>query len=926
MPSRLSSLLVRDGLVGVKRMEKAFQRQVIYGGSLDTILLEMQLVSEERLTQYLALASGLPPAARDEAASIVDAALAAIPKDLAEKHRAIPLATAGEAVRILVCSPLELDELEDLADILDRPLQPLITPEYRWHLAFATAYGGEAPARFTTLARSLDAESPATPVGRGAAVIVDERARRPMTNPPVGGTPAPPNPLAAVVAQAMAAAVPPAAPPTATSGSQPLPTTKAASTPVTGAPSAPISPIAPHEDTLRMSTTEVEAALGGVIVDPPSGRAHSATLLGHEPNRASTDSIPIIGPVVIPAPPIVAPTPTAQPRPAPAPSTPPRSGRASISNDPRRAMKPLAREEAIAESQNRDTPLPVVRARELLAVVDDRDTLFLTLLRAARTRARWAGLLTVQGGAAIGRVALAEQGLDIGSVASVLIPLDVVSPFRTVVNSQQPHIGPLGSGDAAIDAMLTRFGGTVPPSALILPVVLRDRVVALVVAHRVHNDTKLIDVSELLPLAGATSDALGRLIVQHKSAGRAPTVPPAAPPESAAPIAPIEGEHVQTKRIARDEASAQWRRPDGGRRVDDGRAEPVAAAASPIAQPPGEPLPRPGAPGAPEPSPAETIPNVASVPVAAAPTGEPARALDDILDDIETAKEGEADDAISACVERSSETLRALARRFPGELRVDRFTVSGRALRASQYGGLLEVVIQLGSIASELLIDKMVAPQRDVRFYATVCAAELRPKSAVYALVERVFDQDFGVRDMAIEALAGYPMQELSSAMARTRRAVHSDDPETVSAAARAIISLGDADAIPELIAVVEKSGRIGDATRKALVALTAQDFGASERKWRKWWDGARGRHRVEWLIDGLGHKDDAIREAAIADLRRLTGEYFGYHHDLPKREREVAATRWAAWWKDAGRRRFVLREDERHRPTALIPVRRGDD
>ena len=70
MPSRLSSLLVRDGLVGVKRMEKAFQRQVIYGGSLDTILLEMNLVPEERLTQYLALASGLPPAARDEGDAI----------------------------------------------------------------------------------------------------------------------------------------------------------------------------------------------------------------------------------------------------------------------------------------------------------------------------------------------------------------------------------------------------------------------------------------------------------------------------------------------------------------------------------------------------------------------------------------------------------------------------------------------------------------------------------------------------------------------------------------------------------------------------------------------------------------------------------------------------------------------------------------
>ena len=69
MPSRLSSLLVRDGLVGVKRMEKAFQRQVIYGGSLDTILLEMSLVPEERLTQYLALALTLAPSTQHTAPS-----------------------------------------------------------------------------------------------------------------------------------------------------------------------------------------------------------------------------------------------------------------------------------------------------------------------------------------------------------------------------------------------------------------------------------------------------------------------------------------------------------------------------------------------------------------------------------------------------------------------------------------------------------------------------------------------------------------------------------------------------------------------------------------------------------------------------------------------------------------------------------------
>src|SRR4051794_25505872 len=113
MPARLSSLLVRDGLVGVKRMEKAFQRQVIYGGSLDTTLLEMSLVTEERLTQSLALASGLPPAARDEAETIEPKALALVSPEIAAQFRAVPLTfdSDGDALRVLVCSPLEINEL-----------------------------------------------------------------------------------------------------------------------------------------------------------------------------------------------------------------------------------------------------------------------------------------------------------------------------------------------------------------------------------------------------------------------------------------------------------------------------------------------------------------------------------------------------------------------------------------------------------------------------------------------------------------------------------------------------------------------------------------------------------------------------------------------------------------------------------------------
>ncbi len=792
MPSRLSSLLVRDGLVGVKRMEKAFQRQVIYGGSLDTILLEMNLVPEERLTQYLALASGLPPAARDEGGVIEADAIALIVKELSEQYRAVPLALEGEAVRILVCSPLEISELEDLADLLDRPLQPLITPEYRWHLVYAAAYGVDPPARFTTLARSLDVDPTTAPVGRARTVIVEEN------------------------------------------------------TPAEFANEDPTGPLPKSSVQVQQDTMKIES----LVPPPDTGRRSHSTMLGVKPNRASTAG------VIAPA----------------------RPKRPSGKLKPMQAVKMAKREpSAPIPTDGRESPLPISRARELLATATDRDAVFLTLLRACRTRARWAGLFTIQGGAAIGRVALAEPGIDIAQVNTALFPLDSDSAFHTVVTTRQSHVGPIMSGDPGIDAMLLRLGGQIPPSALIMPIVLRDRAIAIVIAHKSHADIKLVDVTELLPLATAASDAIGRLIVKHKAAGYRT-------PNAAAVVEPL-ADFVDTKRHERPNA-AEWSVPP--------KSRPTAAV-----------------PSVPEPS------------VEVSMSVEPPKPIDALLDEIEQAREGGADDAITEAVERSNDTLGALMRRFPGKLRIDRFAVSGRSLRAMQYGGLLDLVIRLGPVASELLIEKMAAPQRDVRFYAAICTAELRPRNAVYALAERLFDQDFGVRATAIEALSGYPMQELGQALARARRAVHSTDPEVVAAATSAVVALGDVEAIGDLITVLDKGDRAGDHARRALVSLTAQDFGTSERKWRKWHETSRKRHRIEWLIDGLSHKEDALREIAINDLRRLTGEYFGYHHDLPRREREASAVRWAAWWREHGHRRFVLREDERMRPTAQLPARR---
>ena len=117
MPSRLSSLLVRDGLVGVKRMEKAFQRQVIYGGSLDTTLLEMGLVPEDRLTQYLALTSGLPPANRAECNVFDAAAVQRCPVEAATQYHVVPLTFEHGSLRVLVHDPVDMAALEEILKV-----------------------------------------------------------------------------------------------------------------------------------------------------------------------------------------------------------------------------------------------------------------------------------------------------------------------------------------------------------------------------------------------------------------------------------------------------------------------------------------------------------------------------------------------------------------------------------------------------------------------------------------------------------------------------------------------------------------------------------------------------------------------------------------------------------------------------------------
>jgi hypothetical protein len=193
-------------------------------------------------------------------------------------------------------------------------------------------------------------------------------------------------------------------------------------------------------------------------------------------------------------------------------------------------------------------------------------------------------------------------------------------------------------------------------------------------------------------------------------------------------------------------------------------------------------------------------------------------------------------------------------------------------------------------------------PPRLLRLFARVAGAEpVRRWQTAHARPVKV-DEKHGVevlprRAAAVPAPAAAGAKEETTAPGKSPAL-----PAVVKARSGKALAAVDKAEVAKLI--TRLSGRDGDKARDELVRITRQDFGPKAKRWEAWWAKHQDDDRAEWLFEGLAHKEPRIRAACEDELRALTGEYFGYHFDLPRREREQARSRWQAWWYESGRAR----------------------
>jgi hypothetical protein len=247
--------------------------------------------------------------------------------------------------------------------------------------------------------------------------------------------------------------------------------------------------------------------------------------------------------------------------------------------------------------------------------------------------------------------------------------------------------------------------------------------------------------------------------------------------------------------------------------------------------------------------------------------------------------------------------LLRLAAQFPGALEVLR-----RDLRAlpppSAHGPLIRTAILLGGDFVPHLVDLFDHPSPDVRFYAAFVFQELRDSRAMRPLSELAFDTSGDVRVISMRVLETYSRQPgFGDAVRVVRAQLDSTNRTRQLYAARAVGTLRDIAAIPRLVDMLSSRDRfVQEAALESLCSITGQQLGLKPHRWKTWYAENEHRHRIEWIIESLRHRDVPVRRWAADELTRVTGHREPFSAMGDKRTRDIAVEAWTEWWQQRGR------------------------
>jgi len=136
---RLGELLVREKMISLQELRKAQELQKASGDNLGKSLAKLGYVSDEDVTEFIAAQYNVP--AIDLAQyEIEQEILDLIPKEVAERHKIIPVSRAGTSLVVAMMDPTNLHAIDDVKFLTGYNVEPVVASESAIETAIENYY------------------------------------------------------------------------------------------------------------------------------------------------------------------------------------------------------------------------------------------------------------------------------------------------------------------------------------------------------------------------------------------------------------------------------------------------------------------------------------------------------------------------------------------------------------------------------------------------------------------------------------------------------------------------------------------------------------------------------------------------------------------------------------------------------------------
>ena len=161
---KLGEALIEAGLITRQQLGLALERQSVLGGRIDTNIVELRFLSEERLTAFLGKILRLPVVAAEALSSIPEEVIRVIGKDMADNYRIIPFALERQRLHIAMLNPRSLKDIDNLRFTTGYEIVPYVITESRLLFVLEKYYGIKRETRYISVKDRFEPDSNAADI------------------------------------------------------------------------------------------------------------------------------------------------------------------------------------------------------------------------------------------------------------------------------------------------------------------------------------------------------------------------------------------------------------------------------------------------------------------------------------------------------------------------------------------------------------------------------------------------------------------------------------------------------------------------------------------------------------------------------------------------------------------------------------------